>query len=176
MIERNYMNSYSHRASKRSDFGVDLGDNVAELLEVDDSVAVLVGVLNHLVDLGGGEVLPDGCGHLLKLLGPEGSGAGGVEGLKDGLEGSLGGAVAEAEDVEEGAEVEVAGDAGGVDDVEDLGGLALDAEGLDGVDQLLDGDLSAAVVVEDVEDLLQLGDSVSVESLPHVLVGVESFL
>ena len=170
------MNSYSHRASKRSDFGVDLGDNVAELLEVDDSVAVLVGVLDHLVDLGGGEVLPDGCGHLLELLGSEGSGAGGVEGLEDGLEGSLGGAVAEAEDVEEGAEVEVAGDAGGVDDVEDLGGLALDAEGLDGVDQLLDGDLSAAVVVEDVEDLLELGDSVSVESLPHVLVGVESFL
>jgi len=35
----------------KSDFGVNLGDDVAELLEVYDAISVLVGILDHLIDL-----------------------------------------------------------------------------------------------------------------------------
>lgn len=122
-----------------SNFGIDFGNHVDELVEVDDSVSVLIGVLDHLIDLSGGEVLADRGSDLLELLRAEGSGAGCVEGLEDSLESGLArGVSAEAEDVEEGAEVELSGDSRGVDDGEDLSGLLLEVEGLNGVDEFFD--------------------------------------
>ena len=157
-----------------SDFRVDLGDGGDELLVVNDAVSVLVGELDHLVDLSGREVLSDGSRDLLELLGSEGAAAGGVEGLEDSLKGAFAaGVAAEAEDVDEGAEVELASDAGGVHDRQDLAGLVLELEGTDGVHEFLDGDLSAAVVVEHVEHFFQFADRVSVQVLPHVLACVE---
>jgi hypothetical protein len=55
----------------RSNFGVDLGDDIAELLEVNGSVSVLIGEVDHLVDLSAGEVLSDAGSDLLELLGAE---------------------------------------------------------------------------------------------------------
>jgi hypothetical protein len=100
-------------------------------------------------------VLSNWGSDLLELFGAEGSSSGGVEGFKDGLEGGLTCWVtSEAEDVEEGAEVEVSANSCGIDDGEDLSGLGLEIEGLDGVDELFSGDSAAAVVIEDVEDFL----------------------
>ena len=154
---------------------MDLGHNLAEFLEVDDSITILVGVLDHLVDLSSSQVLADWSSNLLELLGSESSAAGSVEGLEQGLESSFVGVVrAETEDVEESSEVEVSSDAGSVDDVEDLGSLAFKVEGLDSVDELVSGDLSTAVIVEDIEDFLELADGVSIKSFSHVFVGVET--
>lgn len=57
-----------------------------------------------------------------------------------------------------------------------MAGLVLDFEGLDGADEFLDRDVPAAVVAEDVEDLLSLPTVSALEVLPHVLVRVECCL
>lgn len=160
----------------RSNLGIDLGDDLHEFFVVNGSVSVLIGVVDHLVDLAAGEVLAHAGGHILELLRAEGAGAGGVEGLEDGLEGGLVvGISSEAEDVEEGGEVDVSLVPCVVDDGEDLRGLSLEVERPDGVDELLSGDVAAAVVVEDVEDLLELADSVGIEALLDVFAGIKTF-
>jgi hypothetical protein len=100
-----------------------------------------------------------------------------VEGLENSLQSSLiGGVSSEAEDVDKGAEIEVASDSSSVDDGEDLSGLGLEVEGLDSVDEFINGDVATAVVVEDVEDLLEFADRFGVEVLLDVLGGVEGWL
>ena len=70
----------------RSNFGIDLGDDVDELVEADGSISVLVSEINDLVDLSTGEVLSDAGGSLFEVLSSECSGVGVVKGLEDGLE------------------------------------------------------------------------------------------
>ncbi len=158
-----------------SNFGVDLGDHRHELFVADGTVSVLVSEVDHLVHLCAGEVLSHAGSDLLELLGAEEAAVGGVEGLEDGLKGGFAVAVAaEPKDLKEGWEVDVTLMAGVVDDGEDLSCLCLQVEGADGVDQLFGGDTAAAIVVECIEDLLQLADSVGVKALLDVLVGVET--
>jgi hypothetical protein len=52
--------------------------------------------------------------------------------------------------------------------------LAFNAEGSDGVDEFFTGDVSTAIVVEDVEAFLELDDGVFVEVFGGVFFGVKS--
>jgi len=52
--------------------------------------------------------------------------------------------------------------------------LRFKVEGLDGVDKFLDRDLSAAIIVKDIEDFFEFGDSLGSQSLLCVFVCVES--
>lgn len=160
----------------QSNLGIDLGDDLDEFFVVNGSVSVLIGVVDHLVDLAAGEVLANAGGNLLELLRAEGAGAGGVESLEDGLEGGLVvGISSESEDVEEGSEVNVSLVSCIVDDGEDLSGLSLEVEGPNGVDEFLSGDVAASVVIEDIEDLLELANSLGIEALLDVFAGIKTF-
>jgi hypothetical protein len=160
-----------------SDLGVDLGDDAHELVVVDASVSVLVGVLDDLVHFCGREVFSHAGSHTFEIFSCEDALALLVELLEDGLQSGLAGGVGvEAEDAEEGAEVHVARVPRVVDDPDDLLGLSLQAEGADRVHQLLHRDVSAAVVVEHVEHFLQLLHSVHGQLRSRVLCSVESFL
>lgn len=127
-----------------------------------------------MVDFGAVELLSDWSGDFLEFFGSECSAAGWVKGLKNGLKGGLIGWVpSETEDLNESSKVELSADSCSVDDGEDLSGLGLKAESLDGVDQLINGDVAAAVVIEDIEDFFEFSDSLGIEVLLHVLVAVE---
>ena len=90
------------------------------------------------------------------------------------LEGGFGLAVAESEDFQEEGEIDLFG--GGVvgNDVEDLFGLLVEAEGSDGVDEFIGRDVSTVIVVEDVEALLQFGDVFLLEVLAGVFLWIKS--
>ena len=60
------------------------------------------------------------------------------------------------------------------DDGEDLCCLGFKIEGADGVDQLFSGDVTTAIIVKHVKDLLELGDGLGVTVLANVLAGIES--
>ena len=60
-----------------------------------------------------------------------------------------------------------------VDDAEDLAGLGFEVEGLDGVDEFVDRDVSTSVVIKDVEDFFEFGDSLSREIFLGVLGRIE---
>ena len=146
---------YKKSESIISDFWVDPADHSYELFIVDWSVSVLVSELNHLVDLAAWKVLSDWSCNFLKLLSSKGSMAALVKSFKNSLKGSFVGWVSsKAEDFNKGAETELSSDSCSVDNAEDLSGLSFKVEGLDGVDEFIDGDVSAAVVVKDVEYLL----------------------
>ena len=87
--------------------------------------------------------------------------------------GFVGGISSEAEDVDEGAEVELTRNTCSVNDGDDLAGLRLEIEGFDGVHELIDGDVSAAVVVENIENLFEFGDCFGIEVLFDVFRAVE---
>jgi hypothetical protein len=160
----------------RSNFGVDLGDDIHELIEVNHSISILVGVLNDLVNLGRAEVFSNAGSDLLELLRAKCSGLRSIEGFEDGLKRGLAGILtAEAEDIEEGGEVNVARVAGVVDDRQDLACLSLKVERADGVDQFLSGDVSATVIIEHIEYLFQFMNRFFVQVLSHVLGGIETF-
>jgi hypothetical protein len=159
----------------RSDFGVVLGDDVNEFFVVDSSISVLVGIVDHLVDFSGWEVLTDWGGNLLEFFGAESSLFVDVEIFEELSQRGLWGSVStESEDVEESCEVHIVSVRAGVDNAQNLGGLAFDAEGSDGVDEFLGWDVSRSVVVEDVETFLQLGNGISVKVLGSVFAGVKS--
>ena len=52
----------------RSDFRVDLGDNIGEFFKGNGSVSVLIGVIDHLINLGAAEVLSNAGSNLLELF------------------------------------------------------------------------------------------------------------
>lgn len=62
----------------------------------------------------------------------------------------------------------------GIDDVDNLSGLLFHTECSDGVDQFLGGDVSTAVIVEDIEAFLELGDCINGEVFVGVGFWVES--
>ena len=150
------------------------GDDRNKLLVAYSSISVSVGEINHLVNFGGREVLSNAGGHLLEVLGSEAAGAPGVEEFIELLEGGFGLAVAESEDFQEEGEIDLFG--GGVvgNDVEDLFGLLVEAEGSDGVDEFIGRDVSTVIVVEDVEALLQFGDVFLLEVLAGVFLWIKS--
>ena len=83
-------------------------------------------------------------------------------------------AVAESEDFQEEWEIDLFG--GGVvgNNVENLFGLLVEAEGSDGVDEFFGGDVSTVIVVEDVEALLQFSDVLLLEVLVGVFLWIKS--
>ena len=155
-------------------FGELSGDDCNELFIADASISVLIGIVNHLVDIGGGEVLAHTSCHLLEILRAEAASASDVKGFVELLEGGLGLTVTKAEDVEEEGEVNFLGSAVVADDVQDLLGLVIKAKCSDGVDQLFRRDVATVIVVEDVEALLQLCHVCLLHVLPCVLLWVES--
>ena len=158
----------------RSDFGEIPGDNCDKFFVADSSIAVLVGIVDHLVDLSGGEPFSDGVADSLEVFRAEGVGALGVEDLIKLLEGLLGGGLTLTEDGEEGGEVEFLSIGVGLHDGDDVGSLALHVEGADGVQDFFHGDLAAVVVVEQIEDFLEFVDGLGVHALVGVFGSVET--
>ena len=152
-----------------SNFGVDLGNDTNELFIADDSISILISEVDHLVNFSTGEVLSDASSHLLELFRAEVSLSAEIEGFEHSLNGGLTVRfTAESKDSEEGTEVNVTSMTSAVDDGEDLACLGFQIESTDGIDQLFSGHVSTAVVIKDVEDFLQLGDSVSIKAFLDV--------
>ena len=157
-----------------SDFGEIPGDNCDKFFVADSSIAVLVGIVDHLVDFSGGEPFSNGVAHSLEVFRTEGVGALGVEDLIELLEGLLRRGLILAEDGEEGAEVELLSIGVGLHNGDDVGSLALHVQGTDGVQDFLHRDLAAVVVVEQVEDFLQFVHGLSIHALVGVLGSVKT--
>lgn len=90
------------------------------------------------------------------------------------MEGSLGLVFIIAENFKEDAKVHFFGGIGVLDNGDDVGGLLFHIESLDGVDKLVNGDLSAAVIVEDVENLLHFNDNIDWHAFGGILFWLES--
>ena len=134
---------------RRSDFGVDFANNVDEIVVVNYTIFVLVSESNHLVDFSSREVLTNASSDFFELLRAKSAIFALIEYVKHTLYGSLIGQVtAKSENIEEGSEVHLTFKARVVDNVDDLSGLVFKAESTNGVDQLIRGDISTAVIVE----------------------------
>lgn len=49
---RQYRQKDNAISMDRSNFGVDLADDVQEFFKVNDSVSILIGIVDHLIDFG----------------------------------------------------------------------------------------------------------------------------
>jgi hypothetical protein len=122
------------------------------------------------------KVLSHGGCYFFKLLSPEGSAAGVVKSLEDGLQSGLIVRITprqKPKDLHESAEVELPRHTSGIRNGQDLPGLGVPVESLHRVDQLIDLDLAAIGVVERVEYLLQLGHCFHWQVIFHVFGGIE---
>jgi len=160
----------------KSNFRVIFGDDIDELFVINSSIAIFVSKVNHLVDFSRRKILTYTGSNFLKLLSSESSCTCGVERFKYWLKSSFAGRVSsEAENVEENSEVHLSCVAGVVDDSQDLSSLSFEVKGTYSIDELVSRDISAPVIIKDIKDFLQFGDSWGVEILSDVLVGIESF-
>ena len=79
-----------------------------------------------------------------------------------------------SKDRQEGAEVKFFSIGVGLNDGNDICGLAFHVKSSDGIDDFFHRDLSAVVVVEQIEDFFELLNSLDVHALVGVFSGVES--
>lgn len=77
----------------RSNFGVDLGDNAYEFFEANNSVSILIGIVDHLINLGGWEVFSNTGSNLFKGFGSDTLSIR-IKFVIDGLDGGLTGGIA----------------------------------------------------------------------------------
>ncbi len=158
-----------------SDFWVFLGDDVDEFVVVDDSVSVLVSIVDHLVDFSNWEVLSNALSDLLEFFWTESALLLDVEIFEELTQWGFAGSVStESEDFEEGTEVHLFSVGWGLNDTDDLLGLVFNTEGSDGVDQLFSGDVSTSVIIEDIEAFFKLDDGFFFEVFAGVLLWIES--
>ena len=150
-----------------SDLGERSSDDCTEFFVVDQSVAILVGIVNHLVDLSRREALTNCVTDSLEIFRAEGLGSI-AEHVEHLLEGLFAGFFLLAEDGKESTEVKFFGVGISLHNANNVGCLALHIQGTDGVNDFFHGNLSAVVIVEQIEHLLELGDSLD----GHVLVDV----
>lgn len=89
------------------------------------SVSVLVGIVDHLVNLLGSESLAHHVTHSLEVLRPEAVGSIGIEGFVELLEGGLGGVFGLPKYLYECFEIELFGGGACLHDIHDVLGLTL---------------------------------------------------
>lgn len=152
------------------------GDGGHKLLIADSSISVLVSIVDHLVNLLGSESLTNQFAHLLELVRAEAVGVVGIEHFVELLETGFGLGFTLAEDFNESLEVEFISSGGGLNNANDVPGISLKIQSLDGVDNFRDGDLSTSIGIEEVEHFLELQDGFGVHVLVGVLGGVEGDL
>ena len=100
-----------------------------------------------------------------------------VEHFEQLLQAGLGLAVpVEAEDLQEGLEIHLGVGRLGLHDMQDLSGLLLQAQGLDGRRQLLSRNIAALIVIKDIEALLESHHVIHWQVLGGVDAGVEGRL
>lgn len=146
-------------------------------MEINAAVAVLVCVLDHLLDLGLGKPLAHAFADLGELLNAEGALAVLIEDFEQLLQAGLGLVVpVEAEDLQEGLEIHLSVRGLSLYDVEDLAGLLLQAQSLDGRRQFLSRYVAALVIVKDIEAFLESDHVIHRQVLGGVDTGIEGRL
>ena len=136
---------------------------------VDESISVLVGVIDHLINFCGWERLSHtGC-HSLEVLRAKGSGSIGIKDFEKLVQGGFWISVStKSEDLEEGGEINLFGSGVVVDNGEDLLSLIVESKCSDSVNEFIRGDISTVIVVKDVETVLNSLDIILLE----VFVGI----
>ena len=151
-----------------------LGDNVDEFVVVNNSVSVLISIVDHLINFSNWEILSDWSSHLFEFFWTESTLVFDVEAFEELSKWCLAVSIsAESEDFEEATEVHLFRVRWSLNNTEDLLSLVFNAEGSDSVDQFFTRDVSTSVVVEDIEAFLKLDNSVLTEVLVGVFLGVE---
>lgn len=146
-------------------------------MEVYATIAVLVCVLNHLLDLSLGKSLANAFADLGELLDSEGALAVLIEDFEQLLQAGLGLAVpVEAEDLQKGLEIHLSVRGLSLDDMQDFAGLLLQAQSLDGRGQFLGGNVAALIIVKDIEAFLEPDHIIHRQVLGGVDTGIEGRL
>ena len=134
-----------------SNLGEFSGDDSNKFFITDSSIAIFVGIVNHLVNFSRGESFPNGITNSFKVFGAKGIGSLRVKDFIKLLKRLLRRSFVLTEDGKESGEVKFLSISVGLDDGDNVGSLAFHVEGSDGVNNFLHGDLSTVVIVEQIE-------------------------
>ena len=165
---------FEPKVNTESNFGEFSGDDSNEFFVTDSSITILVSIVDHLINFSWGESFSNRVTNSFEVFWAEGVGSFGIKNFIKLLKRLLRGLFILSEDGKESAEVEFFSISVGLDDSDDICGLAFHIEGSDCVNDFLHGDLSAVVVVEEIEHFLELGDSLNVHGLVGVFCWIES--
>ena len=149
-------------------------DDVNEFFEANYSISVFISIINHLVNFSSWEVLSNtGC-DLFEFFRTESSLFVDIEVFKELSNWSFAVSItAESEDFKEGAKVHFLRWRWSWDNIDDLLSLVFNTEGSDGVDQFFTRDVSASIVIEDVETFFKLKNGIFWKVFANVFLGVE---
>ena len=137
-------------------FRVLFSDNSNEFFKVDSSISVPISIIDHLVNLLGAKSLTHTFANFFKIFRTEATTSTNIKSLIELLETSFRLIFIVAEDIEESLEIKFIFSWGGLDDIENIFGLVIHIESSDGVDKLINRDLTTVVIIKDVENLFHL--------------------
>ncbi len=157
-------------------FGVNFWDYCMELFKVNDSISVFVCELNHLINFSTRKVLSNWSCNFFKLFRTESSTSSCIKCLKNCLEsGFISWITSKTENLNKGSETKLSWDSCWVNNRQNLAGLRFKVECFNSVYELINGNVSTAVIVEDIEDFFESYDCLSGEIFLNVLGGVEGW-
>ena len=149
-------------------------DDVNELFKANDSISVFISIVNHLVNFSSWEVLSNAGCDLFEFFRTEGSLFVDIKVFEElsnwGFAVSI---TAESKDLKERAKVHFLRWRWSWDNTDDLLSLVFNTESSDGVDQFFTRDVSASIVIEDIETFFKLKNGFFWEIFANVFLGVE---
>ena len=138
------------------------------------SISILVSVVDHLVNLCCWKCLSNACCDLFELFRSKCTSSLWIKHFEQLVERGLWISVsAKSEDFKEGGKIILVGIGMGVNDGQNLLGLLIKSKGTNGVNELFGWDITAVVIVEDVEAVFHSLDIIFFKVLVGIFTGVK---